>query len=142
MTIPLLPPKTEELVDDNKFPTLNWLAFFDNIATGDSGNSWTPTFVGLTEVGTATKTGKYWRLNKSLVYFRITITPSTSTTAVNGTTYCDNFPLIITNDGANLTVSTYTAAPAGTTSADKRIWTASWTAIASPIHIVGIAEVR
>lgn len=142
MTLPLLPPKTEELIDEQKFTTLNWLSFFDSLATGDTGTTWTPNFVGLTEVGTATKTGKYWRLSKSLVYYRLTITPGTNTSAVNGTTYCDNFPLVITNDGANLSISSFTASPAGTTSADKRIYTATWTTIASPIHIIGIAEVR
>ena len=139
----LLPPKTETLIDDDNFANLNWLAFFEDLAAGDTGTAWTPNFVGLTEVGgTATKTGRYWRLSNSLAYYRIVITPVTSTSAVNGTTYCDNFPLTITAAGANATVSGFTAALAGTTAADKRIYTATWTAITTPITIVGIVEVR
>lgn len=143
MGLPLLPPKTETLIDDDKFATLNWLAFFEDLAVGDTGTAWTPNFVGLTEVGgTATKTGRYWRLSNNLAYFRIVITPVTNTSATAGTTYCDNFPLVITAAGANATISGFTAALAGTTSADKRIYTASWTTITSPITIVGIVEVR
>lgn len=139
----LLPPKTETLIDDDRFATLNWLAFFEDLAVGDTGTAWTPTFVGLTETGgTATKTGRYWRLSNNLAYFRIVITPVTSTSAVNGTTYCDNFPLTISAAGANVTISGFTASVAGTTAADKRIYTATWTAITSPITIVGLLEVR
>lgn len=141
MSLALLPPKTEELVDENKFTTLNWLAFFDDLATGDLGTSFTPTFVGLTEVGTATKTGKYFRLTKGLAYFRIVITPGTSTSATLGTTYCDNFPLNITAQGMASTVSSYTAATSGVTSSPKRIYTASWSAITTPITITGLIEV-
>ncbi len=143
MTLPLLPPKTEPLVDDDKFTTLNWLAFFDTLANGDTGTAWTPTFVGLTETGgTATKTGRYFRISKTLAYFRIVITPVTDTSAVAGTTYCDNFPLLISQAGACVTLSTFTAAVSGVTAADKRIYTAAWTAITSPITLVGLLEVR
>jgi hypothetical protein len=137
-----LPPKTEALIDEDKFPTLSWVSFFDGLATGDTGTIWTPTFVGLTEVGTAVKTGIYYRLNSSLAYFRIKITPATSTTAVAGTTYCNNFPLTITSDGAAITCSTYTAATAGITASDKRIYTASWAAIVTPVIITGTIEVN
>lgn len=142
MSLPLLPPKTEPLIDDDKFTTLNWLAFFDTLANGDTGTAWTPTFVGLTETGTATKTGRYSRISKTLAYYRIVITPTTNTSAVNGTTYCDNFPLLITNAGVCVTLSGFTAAVSGVTSADKRIYTATWTAITSPITLVGLLEVR
>lgn len=141
MSRALLPPKTEILVDDDKFPTLNWLTFFDAIANGDIGTVWTPTFTGLTETGTATKTGVYYRLTNKLAYFRIVITPATNTTAVLGTTYCNNFPLNISAAGLVGTISSYTASVSGATSSDKRIYTAAWAAIASPITIVGILEV-
>lgn len=137
-----LPPKTEALIDEDKFPTLSWLSFFDGIASGDTGTIWTPTFVGLTEVGTAVKTGIYYRLTSKLAYFRIKITPATSTTAVLGTTYCNNFPLTITSDGAANTVSGFTAATAGITASDKRIYTAAWAAITTPIIITGTIEVN
>lgn len=143
MSLPLVPPRTEPLVDrQDGFATLNWLVFFNQVADGDSGTSWTPNFVGLTEVGTATKTGVYYRISKRLVYYRIVITPGTSTSATNGTTYCNNFPLTMVANGANITCSGFTAAPAGSTSADKRIYTATWSAITTAITIVGIAEVQ
>ena len=141
MGLPLLPPKTEELIDEDKFATLNWLIFFDQLANGDAGTTWTPTFVGLTETGTATKTGKYYRISKTLVYYRIVITPATDTSSVLGTTYCNNFPLNMLADGANVACSGFTAAVAGSTYSDNRIYTATWTNITTPVTIIGIAEV-
>lgn len=142
MALATLPPRTEPIVDDDKFATLNWTIFFESLANGDVGTAWTPTFVGLTETGTATKTGKYYRINKNLVYFRIVITPATDTSATAGTTYCDNFPLTMISDSANITCSGFTAAAGGTTYSDKRIYTATWTNIATPITIVGLVEVN
>jgi hypothetical protein len=138
----VLPPKTEPIVDNEKFPTLDWLAYFEGQAAGDFGTTWTPVFTGLTEVGVATKTGTFYRLSNKLAYFRIVITPTTSTTAVAGTTYCDNFPLQITAASFSTTCSGSTAAVAGITSADKRIYTAAWTALVNPITITGFLEVR
>lgn len=137
----LLPPRTEPMIDDDKFIALTWQAWAEGITSGDFGTAWTPTFVGLSSTGTPTITGIYYRISQKLAYFRILITPATDTTAVNGTTYCDNFPLTITSDGTNTTTSGFTAAPAGTTASNKRIYTATWTAITSPITITGIAEV-
>lgn len=142
MALALLPPNTEELTDENRLPTLNWVAFFDDLATGDTGTAFTPNFVGLTEVGVAVKTGLYWRINKSLAYFRIIITPGTNTSATLGTTYCDNFPLLILNQGVAVTVSGFTAAVSGVTASDKRIYTQGWTNITTPVTILGIVEVR
>jgi hypothetical protein len=136
-----LPPKTEELVDENKFPTLTWISFFDGLASGDTGTVWVPTFVDLTETGAATKTGVYFRLTSTLVYFRITITPATNTSAVAGTTYCSNFPLTITSAGVAVSLSSFTAAVAGITASNKRIYTGTWTAITSPVTMVGLMEV-
>ena len=142
MPLALLPPKTEPLVDKDKFATLNWLIFFEQLANGDAGVSWTPTFTGLTEVGAATKTGVYYSISKKLVFFRIIITPGTNTSAVNGTTYCNNFPLTMIADGVNVTVSGFTAAAAGSTSSNNRINTATRTNSTTPITLVGIAEVN
>ena len=141
MGIPLLPPRSETLIDDDKFATLNWLAFFENVATGDSGTVWTPTFTALTEVGTATKTGIYWRLNDRIAYFRIVITPTTDTSATAGTTYCDNFPLNIAQAGVSVSLSGSSAVIAGVTSTPKRIYTGGWTTITTPVTLVGIVEV-
>lgn len=140
MALPILPPNTEALVDDDKLTTLTWLSFFDNVSRGDSGAIWTPTFTGLTETGTATKTGKYWRLSNALTYFRIVITPATDTSAVAGTTYCDNFPLSIAQAGVSASLSGSSAAVAGITSSPKRIYTGTWTTITTPVTLVGIVE--
>jgi hypothetical protein len=138
MTLAVLPSRTEPLIDDDKFTTLDWTAFFESLAAGDAGTSWTPTFTGLTEVGTATKTGVYYRLSAKLVFFKIVITPATSTSAVLGTTFCNNFPLTIRGSNAVTTVSGFTASTAGADSTG--IYAATWTAITSPITITGTIE--
>jgi hypothetical protein len=141
LSLPLIPPKTEPIVDEDKFLTLNWNVFLENLAEGDAGTSWTPTFAGLTEVGgAATKTGVYYRLSKKLAYFVITITPVTNTSAVSGTTICNNFPLTIAGASASMTCSGFTAASAGITNAG--IYTATWTSITSPITLTGIIRVN
>lgn len=140
MTIPLLPPKTEPLVDNDKFMTLQWLIFQDELANGDAGTTWTPTFVGLTEVGTATKTGVYYRLSKKLVVYRIVVTPGTNTSATAGTTYCDNFPLVMNAAGPVFSLSDYTATITGSTPSNRRIYTGTWAALTTPITITGIVE--
>lgn len=137
-----IPPRTEPLVDDDKFITLSWQSFQEALASGDPGTAWNPNFVGLTVVGTPNITGKYYRISDSLAYYRITVSASTSTSATNGTTYCDNFPLRIISDAANLSTSGFTAAPAGVTASDKRIYTATWSAVSSPIIITGMVEVN
>lgn len=136
-----LPDRNEPLVDDEKKITLPWQAFLEGVSSGDLGTTFTPTFVGLTEVGTAVKTGIYYRISDRLAYFRIIITPATSTSATLGTTYCDNFPLTIIANGSTMSVSGFTAAPAGVVAANKRIYTATWSAITTPITIVGTIEV-
>jgi hypothetical protein len=142
MTQAQLPIQTEPLVDDKEFVTLPWQIFFESLSVGDTGTVFTPTFTGLTETGTATITGIYYRLSQKLCLFRITITPATNTSAVNGTTYCNNFPLTFTNNGVSFSISGFTAAAAGVSSGDNRIYTGTWTAIANAVTIVGIAEVR
>lgn len=137
-----LPPQTEPLIDENKLPTLNWIAYLSGLSTGDTGTIWTPTFTGLTETGTATKTGVLYRISDKLAMFRITITPATDTSATAGTTYCNNFPLTITNAGFCVTLSDYTAAINGVTASNRRIYTATWTTITTPITLVGLLEVQ
>lgn len=142
MSLPELPLQSEAVVDDNKNITLPWQVSLEAISAGDTGTTWTPVFTGLTATGTPTITGIYYQISKALAYFRIVITPATNTSAVNGTTYCDNFPLTFKNDSANTTVSGFTAATSGTTTSGNRIYTATWTSIASPITICGVAEVN
>lgn len=125
---------------DNK-ATLPYILFFNNIVSGDIGTSWTPTFSGLTEVGSATITGVYFSLSNALVYFRVIITPGTSTSSVGGTTYIDNFPLTITNPGGFITIAGNANAALGTTNAsNNRIYTPTWTAVTTPIILAGIIE--
>jgi len=139
MAITVLPPRTEPMIDEEKFATLNWTAFFDSLAAGDAGTTWTPTFTGLTEVGgAATITGTYYRLSAKLVFFKIVITPVTNTSATLGTTFCNNFPLTIRGANAVTTVSGFTAAPAGANSTG--IYAATWAAITTPVTITGIIE--
>jgi len=141
MSIPLLPPKTEPIVDrKDLFATLPWVAFLEEMASGDAGTAWTPTFTGLTEVGTATKTGVYYRISQKLTYYRIIITPGTNTSSVLGMTYCDNFPLTINASGLVVSLSGSTAVLSGSTPSPKRIYTGDWSLITNPITIVGIVE--
>lgn len=141
MSLAPLPSQAQPLVDEEGKVTLPWQAALDGIVGGDGGNTWTPTFTGLTVSGTPTFKGVYYQISNTLVYYAITIIPATSTTSVAGTTYCDNFPFTITNAGANITVSGFTASAGGTTASDKRIYPAAWSAITTPITIIGIAEV-
>ena len=140
MSRAVLPPTFETLVDDDKRATLTWAAFFESLSQGDFGTAWTPTFDGLTEVGSATKTGVYYKLSQRLAFFRITITPETNTSSVLGTTFCNNFPLTIANNGLCASISSYTANVSGIS--DSKIYTSTWTTLTTPITIVGIVEVR
>lgn len=141
MSLPQLPLKTEPLVDEQQFPTLSWLAFFEGVASGDLGALWTPTFVNLSSTGTPTYSGVYYRLSAKLAAFFIVITPATDTTAVAGSTYCDNFPLVFTKQGVSFSISGSSAAVAGITT-DNRIYTGSWSAVTTPVTIFGFGEVR
>jgi len=129
------------VIDEKGFPTLPWVLFFTGIFNGDAGTVWTPTFVDLTTVGTPTFDAKYYRLSQSIVYFRITITPSTSTTAVAGTTYIDNFPLAFRADGICFAVSGGAGSPSGhVVASNNRILVPAWTAVTVPLTIVGMVE--
>lgn len=139
MAITVLPPRTEPMIDEDKFATLNWTAFFDSLAAGDAGTTWTPTFTGLTEVGgAATITGTYYRLSAKICFVKIVITPVTNTSATLGTTFCNNFPLTIRGANAVTTVSGFTASVAGANSTG--IYAATWAAITTPVTITGIIE--
>lgn len=142
MTLAIIPAKGEPVVDQTQLATLYWQIFFEGLASGDAGTPWNPVFTGLSATGTPTITGIYYQISSKLSYFRITITPAGGgdTTSVAGTTYCDNFPLTMLGNSANVTLSGFTAVVGGTTAADKKIYPASWSAIASPITIIGIAE--
>lgn len=136
------PPFIEPLADEEGVASLPWSLFFNQMFTGDTGTSWTPTFTSLTEVGTPTITGKYFKIGQSLCYFWVTITPSTSTTATAGATYINNFPLDIVSDGACLAVSGLLGTNAGQCEAStNRIYPPSWSAVTVPLTIVGLVEI-
>lgn len=137
------PPLYEKVTDESRIATIPWTLFFNSMYNGDTGTSWTPTFVSLTSVGTPTFTGKYYKISQNLVYFTITVTPATNTSSVSGTTYVDNFPLDIFGHGACLAVGSNTGTSAGMCNAStKRIYTPTWTTVAVPVTVVGMVEAR
>lgn len=135
----LSPPPTYELIADQVTGkvTLPWLLFFDGVFTGDQGQTWTPTFTGLTTVGTPVITGTYYQAG-ALCFFSIVITPATSTSSTSGSTYCTNFPLTISSDSSNTAVTNAPSAALGMNDhLTNRIYTPTWSAITSPITISG-----
>ncbi len=137
------PPIYEPVVDDTGIAALQWILFFNNIFTGDTGTSWNPTFTNLTEVGIPTITGKYYKLSQSLVYFSVRIVPSTSTSSTAGSTYINNFPLSVFGDGICFAVSGLLGSSSGMVdAATDRIYPPAWSAVTVPLTIVGIAEAR
>ncbi len=145
MSSPQIPPNTEPMVDSNRNVTLPWQAFFESTSAGDPGNIWTPTFQGLSSTGpTPAFTGTYYYLSQKLAYFHIVIKPGSggTTSAVAGTTYCDNFPLNLAVDSVAATVGGTGAALGAIASGTKQIYTATWTSAAGIITIVGIVELQ
>ena len=136
-------PLYNPVVDDQGKPTIPWTIFFNSLYEGDSGTEWTPTFTSLTEVGgAATITGAYYRLWRRLCYFRVQIVPVTNTSAVAGTTYIDNFPLLFSNDGACWAMAGNTGTSAGhVVASNNRIYVPAWTTVTVPVTIIGIGEV-
>lgn len=137
------PPIYEKITGSDGKAPLPWILFFNQVFNGDSGTSWTPTFVSLTEVGTPTITGKYYKLSQYLAFFRVTIVPSTSTTATAGTTYIDNFPLTFSGDGICFAVRGGEGTNAGhIVSSTNRIYVPAWSAVTSQLSIIGICEAK
>lgn len=122
-------------------PTIPWTLFFDSTFRGDQGTDWTPNFVNLSSTGTPTITGRYYQLSGQIVYFRITVTPATNTSATAGTTYVDNFPLNIAFDGACLAMAGTTGSNAGhVVASTQRIYVPTWTNVTVPVTVTGMAE--
>lgn len=134
------PPIYEPVIGQDGKATLPWILFFNQVFTGDAGTSWAPTFTGLTISGTPTLTGTIYRLSSRLVFFSALITPATSTTAIAGTTYIDNFPLTINKDGSVLAASANSASPGMAVAASQRIYTPAWSAFTTPVTISGLLE--
>lgn len=132
-------PITNPVIDQNGLATLPWTLFFNQNFEGDAGGDWTPTFTSLT--GTATVTGRYYRISQYLVFFTINITPSGNTSATAGTTYATGFPLTFTNDGFNTVVSGTGGGAIGmNVQSNNRIYVPAWTNVSVPLTIIGIQE--
>lgn len=141
MTEVKAPPIYDPVIESDGKARLPWILFFNSLFTGDNGTPWTPTFTSLTQTGTPTITGKYFRISRSLVYFWVRIVPGTNTSAVAGTTYINNFPLTLQSDGACLAVSGLLGSSAGMCdSATNRIYVPVWTNVTVALTIVGIVE--
>lgn len=136
-------PIYDQVIDEEGKANLSWILFFNSLYEGDTGTEWTPTFTSLTEVGgSATITGRYYRVGRRLCYFRVLITPVTNTSATAGTTYINNFPITFSNDGFCVAMTANTGSNAGhVVASNNRIYVPSWTTITTPITVVGVAEV-
>lgn len=137
------PPINDFLVDNEGKANLSWILFFNQLYEGDTGTSWTPTFTSLTEVGgSATITGRYYRVNRRLCFFWVKIVPVTNTSATAGTTYINNFPLTASNDGACWAVSGNLGdGPGHIVASNNRIYVPGWTTVTVPLYVVGFTEV-
>lgn len=135
------PPIYQPLLDNVGKATMPWVLFFNQLFFGDTGVDWTPSFTNLTQVGTPTITGKYYKISQSLVYFRVRIVPGTSTSSTAGTTYINNFPLSMTGDGACIAVSGLLGATPGMCDqASNHVYVPAWSVVTVPLSIVGMVE--
>lgn len=142
MTAVQPPPIYNPVVEENGIATIPWILFMNSIFKGDTGSNWTPAFTGLTVVGAApTITGKYFRISSSLVYFHVHIVPGTNTSSTAGTTYINNFPLIMSANGICFAVSGLLGSSAGMCDqASNKIYVPAWSAVTVPLTVVGIVE--
>lgn len=137
------PPLYDPVVDQSGVASVSWTLFFNKLFQGDTGTEWTPTFQNLTVSGTPEITGRYYRINRNIVYFRVTIVPETSTSSTAGTTYIDNFPLSLRGDGICFSVTSGVGSIAGHVDlASGRIFTPSWTTVPNTISIIGMVEAQ
>lgn len=143
MTQTTSPPVKDQIVDGEGFATLSWILHFNGLFEGDSGSTWSPTFQSLTEVGTPTITGRYYKVIKRIACFWVNIIPGTSTSSIAGTTYIDNFPLTFVNDSPCWAVSGGLGdGPGHIVSSSNRIYVPGWTAVTVPLTVIGFGEVR
>jgi hypothetical protein len=138
------PPINELLAEQNGLPKLPWILFFNQLFEGDAGTEWLPVFTSLGSTGTPTISGRFFRLNQTVCVFFVTITPSTDTTSTAATTYIGNFPLQFLIDSVCFagTGSGAVQAIGGIRAADNRIYTPGWSAVTTPLTIVGFGIAR
>jgi len=131
------------VIDETGVASIPWTLFFNSIFTGDTGTSWTPIANSLTSTGTPTITGVYYKLSRNLVFYKITVTPATDTSAVAGTTYFSGFPLSMSGDGLVVAVAAASNLGVGlgvSSASAERIYTPAWTAATVPITLLGMME--
>lgn len=125
------------MVDDDKRCTPLWAEFFGRLDSGDVGTSFTPTFTGLTTVGTPTISGVYYQ-NQGLTYFAVKIVPGSSTTSVfGGTTF--SVPFGVTAD-TSVSAAWVVGINIGVITTGKMVYCPSWTAVPSPVTITGLVK--
>lgn len=134
------PPIYELLTDEIGKARTPWTLFFNQTYNGDAGQSWEPTFQNLTATGTPLITGRYYRISNYLKYFTITITPATDTSAVAGTTYCDNLPVTPSGVGFCVAVGGALGIGTGIVQDNGRIYVPSWSGATVPVTILGLVE--
>lgn len=136
------PPLFHPLTDKDGAITMPWIIYFEGLSVGDQGTQWVPEFQNLTTVGAPTLTGVYYKIGSLLTYFTAIVAPATSTTATTGTTYIDNFPELISADGACYAVSGTTGSTeAGIAQGNSnRIYVPAWSAITVPVTICGLIQ--
>lgn len=135
------PISTPIVIDREGYADTPWVEFFNQVFIGDTGTSFTPTFTSLTTVGAPTFAAKYYKIGP-LCYFNITITPSTSTTAIAGTTY-SNLPLTARGNGIVFAVSGNLGDGPGMISvSENRAYVPAWSAVTVPLTVIGIYEAQ
>lgn len=137
------PPIYQPLSDDDSGKaSLPWILFFNQLYNGDTGDTWVPLFTNLTTTGASpTITGRVYKLNQSIAFFRVKIVPGTDTSSTAGTTYINNFPLQMSADGINFAVSGLLGSNSGMCDqTSNNIYVPTWTAVTVPLTIVGMVE--
>lgn len=135
----LPPPITTPLIADKEgYPDIPWINFFNQIFTGDTGTSWTPTFTSLGSTGTPTITGVYYKIGP-LCYFNVTITPATDTTSTAGVTYCD-LPLTARGNGPVFALSGNAGGIGMINASQGRAYPPAWSAVTVPVTLIGVYE--
>lgn len=134
-------PPLENAINTAGTVSSQWSLFFKYLWNGDQGQDYTPTATSLT--GTATITGRYYRLSKGLYYLRIRVVPATDTSSVAGTTYA-SFPMTVPAFGNLGVINETTNQSIGTAviTSNGRIYLPTWTTVTAPITISGIIEAQ
>lgn len=136
------PPLQQPILNQDGSMPWQWILFFNQIFNGDAGAPWIPTFSGLTISGSTPKiSGRVYQLSKYISLFTVSIIPGTSTSSTAGTTFIDNFPLIMQGDGIVFAVSGRLGSNSGECEkATNKIWVPTWTTVTVPLSLVGIVE--